>query len=102
VSSSYRGYDLNYWVSNIYSNPKFLLIFFKRLTKLIIHPYVVCSVAHSVDLAGLHQNTTMYSNVMHINVMFLKSMNVVFMRLGFVIQKGLTAQLISCLSSIQV
>jgi hypothetical protein len=40
--------------------------------------------------------------VMHSNVMSPRSMNVVFMRIGFVIQKGLAAQLVARLPSIQV
>jgi len=40
--------------------------------------------------------------VMHSNVMSPRSMNVVFTKIGFVIQKGLTAQLVARLPSIQV
>jgi hypothetical protein len=40
--------------------------------------------------------------VMHINVMSPKTMNVVFTRISFVIQKGLTAQVVARLPSIQV
>ena len=40
--------------------------------------------------------------VMHNNVMSLRSMNVVFSRIGFAIQKGLAAQLVAHLPSIQV
>jgi len=40
--------------------------------------------------------------VMHSNVMSPRSMNVVFTRIGFVIQKGLAAQLVTRLHSIQV
>jgi len=43
----------------------------------------------------------MYSNVM-INVMSPRSMNVVFTRIGFAIQKDLAAQLVARLPSIQV
>jgi hypothetical protein len=39
---------------------------------------------------------------MYSNVVFPRSQNVVFKRIGFVIQKGLAAQLVACLSSIQV
>jgi uncharacterized membrane protein YadS len=35
--------------------------------------------------------------VLHSNIMSPKSMNVVFQRLGFTIQKGLAAQLVVCL-----
>jgi len=40
--------------------------------------------------------------VMHINVMSPRSMNVMFTRIGFAIQKGIAAQLVDCLPSIQV
>jgi hypothetical protein len=40
--------------------------------------------------------------VMHNNVMSLMSMNVVFTMIGFAIQKGLAAQLVAHLPSIQV
>jgi len=40
--------------------------------------------------------------VMHINVMSPKSMNVVFTRISFAIQKGLATQFVACLPSIQV
>ena len=40
--------------------------------------------------------------VMHSNVMSPKSMNVVFTRIGFAIQKGLAAQLVARLPSIHV
>jgi hypothetical protein len=41
--------------------------------------------------------------VIHImNVVFPRSLDVVFKRIGFAIQKGLAAQLDVCLSSIQV
>jgi len=40
--------------------------------------------------------------VMHSNVMSPRSMNVVFTMIGFAIQKGLAAQLVACLPSIQV
>jgi len=40
--------------------------------------------------------------VMHRNVMSPRSMNVVFMRIGFAIQKGLAVQLVARLPSIQV
>jgi len=40
--------------------------------------------------------------VMHNNVMSPKSMNVVFMRISFAIQKGLAAQFVARLPSIQV
>jgi len=40
--------------------------------------------------------------VMHSNVMSPRFMNVVFMRIGFAIQKGLAAQLVARLPSIQV
>jgi len=40
--------------------------------------------------------------VMHNNVMSPRSMNVVFTRIGFAIQKGLAAQLVARLTSIQV
>jgi len=40
--------------------------------------------------------------VMHSNVMSPRSMNVVFTRIGFAIQKGLAAQLVARLPSIQV
>jgi len=40
--------------------------------------------------------------VMHNNVMSPRSMNVVFTRIGFAIQKGLAAQLVTNLPSIQV
>jgi hypothetical protein len=40
--------------------------------------------------------------VMHNNVMSSRSMNVVFTRIGFAIQKGLAAQLVARLPSIQV
>ena len=39
--------------------------------------------------------------VMRSNVISPKSMNVVFTRIGFASQKGLAAQLVACLSSIQ-
>jgi len=41
-------------------------------------------------------------NVMHGNVMSPRSMNIVFTRIDFVIQKGLATQLVARLSSIQV
>jgi hypothetical protein len=41
-------------------------------------------------------------NVMHNNVMSPMSMNVVFQRLGFAIQKGLAAQLVACVPFIHV
>ena len=40
--------------------------------------------------------------VMHSNVMSPRSMNIVFTRIGFAIQKGLAAQLVARLPSIQV
>jgi uncharacterized membrane protein YadS len=40
--------------------------------------------------------------VLHSNIMSPKSMNVVFQRLGFTIQKGLAAQLVVCLSFIHM
>jgi len=39
---------------------------------------------------------------MHSNVMSPRSMNVVFTRIGFAVQKGLAAQLVARLLSIQV
>jgi hypothetical protein len=39
---------------------------------------------------------------MHNNVMSPMSMNVVFQRLGFAIQKGLAAQLVACVPFIHV
>jgi len=49
-----------------------------------------------VDLLHRIQKT------MHSNVMSHMSMNVVFTMIGFAIQKDLAAQLVTCLSSIQV
>jgi hypothetical protein len=40
--------------------------------------------------------------IMHSNVMSSMSMNIVFQRLGFAIQKGLAAQLFACISFIHV
>ena len=40
--------------------------------------------------------------VMHNNVMSPRSLNVVFTKIGFVIQRGLTAQIVAHLPSIQV
>jgi len=51
--------------------------------------------SEAVDL--LHR----VQKVMHSNVMSPRSMNVVFTRIGFAIQKGLTAQLVARLPSIQ-
>jgi hypothetical protein len=39
---------------------------------------------------------------LHSNVAFPRSLNVVFKRIGFAIQKGLAAQLVACLPSIKV
>jgi len=40
--------------------------------------------------------------IMHSNVMSTRSMNAVFTRIGFATQKGLAAQLVACLPSIQM
>ena len=50
------------------------------------------------DVELLHR----VQKVMHSNVMSPRSLNVVFTRIGFVIQKGLAAQLIARFPSIQV
>ncbi|PNX94523.1 ATPase family aaa domain-containing protein [Trifolium pratense] len=50
----------------------------------------------AVDLLGRVQK------VMHSNIVSPRSMNVVFRRIGFAIQKGLAAQLVARLPSIHV
>ncbi|MFS7956166.1 hypothetical protein Hanom_Chr07g00651381 [Helianthus anomalus] len=61
-----------------------------------LHPYLQVGLSKAVDLLNRVQR------VMHSNVMTPRSMDVVFKRLSFAIQKGVAAQLVARLPTISL